>query len=147
MLGQRVQGVQENWGVMPSLDFAILAVAATEDGETFNLLGAGVEEIRVARLPIVSRLYLAARWEWETSDPGPLATAGVTCRCLEGDAVVLYENTFEARVRAQEGVVLPARLKTALPLKIDRYGRHIVELTVRRQVLKAIPFAVVPQQA
>lgn len=129
---------------MPELDFALLAVAATENGEVFNLLSAGVEEIRVARLPTVSLMYVAARWGWDLSDAA--STAGVSCRRVE-DGALLYENTFEARVLLHEGVALPARLMTALPLNLERYGRHVVELTVRRQVLKTMNFAVVPQRA
>lgn len=131
---------------MPNLDFAVLAVAATEDGETFNLLGAGIEEVRVAQLPSVALVYLAARWDWVAEDVESAATVGVACRCLE-DGALLYENTFEARVGRSAGSFLPARLMVPLPLTLVQFGRHVVELTVRRQVLKDISFDVLAQEA
>lgn len=126
---------------MAQLDFALLSVAATEDGETFNLLGAGVEEVRVQNLPAVTLIYLVARWNWDSVDVQTVLTAGVSCRSLETGAV-LYENTFDAGVSARRGQSFPARLKTALPLTLETFGEHVVELTVQRRVLKRMKFAV-----
>lgn len=126
---------------MPNLDFAILSVAATEDGETFNLLGAGVEEVRVAQLPTVTLVYLTARWEWDELPVGTQATVGVMCRCLE-TAAVLFEKTYEVSVQGVGAATLPARLLTPLPLSLTSYGRHVVELSVLRHPLKRLPFVV-----
>jgi hypothetical protein len=129
---------------MPELDFAVLSIAATENDETFNLLGAGVEEVRVAQLPTVTLVYLTARWEWDDLAVGKDVTVGVTCRCVESGSL-LYEKTFDTLVMADGGTRLPARLLTPLPLHLTNYGRHVVELSVLRRPLKQIEFVVKPR--
>ena len=130
---------------MPVLDFALMAVAATGDGETFNMLGAGVEYLRVRRLPAVSLTYLVARWEWDHGDANRSATVGVSCRCLE-NAELLHEATFPIRVR-EAGPNSVGHVLTPLPLNLRIFGLHVVELTVDGQLLKALPLTVVALDA
>jgi hypothetical protein len=129
---------------VPELDFAVLSIAATENNETFNLLGAGIEEVRVAQLPMVTLVYLTARWDWGAVPVGTDVTVGVTCRSTETGAL-LYENTLETSVSAENGVALPARLLMPLPLHLTSWGLHAVELSVLRRSLKRIEFVVKPQ--
>lgn len=125
---------------MARLDFALLALAATEEGDLFNFLRAGVEQLTVATLPVTTLLHLAARWDWDETDGVAAQTVGVECRDPQGRP--LHEATYDV-VRAPQPSDAPAaRIIAPLPLTFQTQGLHTVELSVNRRVLKHFGLAV-----
>lgn len=126
---------------MARLDFALLALAATEEGDLFNLLRAGVEQLTVSSLPLTTLLHLAARWDWEDHERTGTQTIGVSCRDPQGSP--LHEATYELQRDDEPGYTPAGRIVAMLPLTIQRHGVHHVELTVNRAQLKRIPVVVI----
>lgn len=122
------------------LDFALLALAATEDGDLFNMLRAGVEELSVASLPVTTVLQLVARWDWDVEERSGRQTVGVVCR--DPLNALVHENTYHVDRIDTPAYPLAGRLIAPLPLTFDRTGLYALELTVNRRMLKRMSIMV-----